>query len=68
MSELGTGPARTGKTMRQDALKTRSKAVSRRFSGKRNARDLPVVKFKVEKLPMPDLPLGNQACCCRIGR
>jgi hypothetical protein len=67
MSELGTGPARTGKTMRQDAQKSRSQAVSRRFGGKPDARDLPVVKFKVEKLPMPDLPLGNRACCCRIG-
>ena len=68
MSELGTGPARTGKTMHQDARKTRSKAVSRRFGCKHDARDLHVVKFKVEKLPMPELPLGNRACCCSIGR
>lgn len=36
-------------------------AVSKRLSGKADAPDLPVVKFKVEEL-------GNKACCCRIGR
>ena len=36
-------------------------AVSRRLCSKSDARDLPVVKFKVEQL-------GNKACCCSIGR
>jgi hypothetical protein len=43
-------------------------AVSKRLYGKADAPDLPNVKFKPEKLPIPDLPLGNRACCCRIGR
>ena len=74
MSTQDIGPVRTGnmpKVAKKKALKrTQSSinAVSRRFGGKRDAPDLPVVKFKVEKLPMPSLPLGNRACCCRIGR
>jgi hypothetical protein len=40
---------------------SRKDAPRKRFNGKPDAPDLPVVKFKVE-------PLGNKACCCRIGR
>jgi len=60
--------------MRQDATqscKDRSKkrlcgVVDRRQRAKQEK--LYSVKFKVEKLPMPNLPLGNRACCCKIGR
>jgi len=59
---------REAKKKRLNLSKSRQDAISRRFGGKHDAVDLPVVKFKVEKLPMPTLPLGNRACCCRIGR
>ena len=44
-----------------NAPQSRKDAPRKRFKGKPDAPDLPVVKFKVE-------PLGNKACCCRIGR
>jgi len=49
------------KKTRHNAPQSRKDAPRKRLSGKADAPDLPVVKFKVEEL-------GNKACCCRIGR
>ena len=49
------------KKTRHNAPQLRKNAPRKRFKGKADAPDLPVVKFKVEEL-------GNKACCCRIGR
>ena len=52
------------KVAKKKALKrtqSRKDAPRKRLSGKPDAPDLPVVKFKVEEL-------GNKACCCSIGR
>ena len=59
---------KVAKKTRHNASKSSRNAVSKRLRAKSDAPDLPNVKFKPEKLPMPDLPLGNRACCCRIGR
>jgi len=61
-------------TMRQDATKSSRNAPRKRLSGvidrrQRAKQEKPYsVKFKVEPMPLPDLPLGNRACCCKIGR
>jgi len=60
--------------MRQDAVKSSQDGPRKRLSGvvdrrQRAKQEKPYsVKFKVEPMPLPDLPLGNRACCCRIGR
>ena len=60
--------------MRQDATQSRKDMPRKHLHGvtdrrQRAKQEKPYsVKFKVEPMPMPDLPLGNRACCCRIGR
>jgi len=58
-----------GKNRHQDGLKS-SKDRPRKRIGSKVSGGQPEhsVKFKVEPLPIPDIPLGNRACCCRIGR
>jgi len=58
-----------GKNRPQDGLKS-SQDRPRKRLGSKVSRGQPEhsVKFKVEPLPIPDMPLGNRACCCRIGR
>jgi hypothetical protein len=52
---------KVAKKTRHNLSESSRKPVSRRFESKCDARDLPVVKFRVEEL-------GNKACCCSIGR
>jgi len=61
--------AKEGKKRLQDASKS-SQDRPRKRLGSKVSRGQPEhsVKFKVESLPIPDRPLGNRACCCRIGR
>jgi len=60
------------KKTRQDASESSRNATRKRLHGVVDRRQRASkdphdnVKFKVE--PMPSLPLGNRACCCRIGR
>ena len=60
--------------MRQDATQSLKNRPRKRLSGvvdrrQRAKQEKPYsVKFKVEPMPLPDLPLGNRACCCKIGR
>jgi hypothetical protein len=58
-----------GKKRHQDGLKSSQDAVCKRLNGgvSRVQREHSV-KFKVEPLQAIDMPLGNRACCCRIGR
>ena len=61
-------------TMRQNTVKSRQDRPRKRLSGvidrrQRAKQEKPYsVKFKVEPMPLPNLPLGNRACCCKIGR
>jgi len=58
-----------GNNKHQDSLKSIQDRPRKRLGGK-VSRGQPEhsVKLKVEPLPIPDRPLGNRACCCRIGR
>jgi len=58
-----------GKNRHHDGLKSSQDRPRKRLGGK-VSRGQPEhsVKFKVEALPIPDMPLGNRACCCRIGK
>jgi len=58
-----------GKNRLQDASESSQDRPRKRLVGK-VSRGQPEhsVKFKVEPLPIPDRPLGNRACCCRIGK
>jgi hypothetical protein len=53
----------------QDGLKSSQDRPRKRLGGNvsRGQREHSV-KFKVEPPPIPDRPLGNRACCCRIGK
>ena len=58
-----------GKKRLQDASESIQDSPRKRLGGKAS-RGQPEhsVKFKIEPLPIPDRPLGNRACCCRIGK
>jgi len=58
-----------GKKRHQDTSKSRKDAPRKRLNSKvsRGQREHSV-KFKVEPPPIPNRPLGNRACCCRIGK
>jgi len=60
LQELVNMP-KVAKKTRYNLSQSSLNRVSKRLRAKADARDLPVVKFKVEEL-------GNRACCCRIGR
>jgi hypothetical protein len=53
----------------QDASESSQDRPRKRIVGKvsRGQREHSV-KFEVEPPPIYDRPLGNRACCCRIGR
>jgi hypothetical protein len=57
------------KNRHQDGLKSSQDSPRKRINGEvsRGQREHSV-KFKVEPPPIPNRPLGNRACCCRIGR
>ncbi len=58
-----------GKKRHQDGLKSSQDAVCKRLNGEASRGQLEhSVKFKVGPPFIPNRPLGNRACCCRIGR
>jgi hypothetical protein len=57
------------KKRHQDGLKLSQDRPRKRLVGKVSRGQLEHgVKFKVEPPPIPNRPLGNRACCCRIGK
>ena len=58
-----------GKKRLQDASESSQDRPRKRLGGKvSRGHQEHSVKFKVKPPPIPNKPLGNRACCCRIGR